>query len=123
VILIERVVSYHYTMGNLLRTRRQSDGLSSQSCPRRVLRHLLPKTIELDIENCMFSILQQLIKLLEVRMPADLQETLDMCAEQRDVVCRTHLRTSVAEGYPAVIFASTHLQHNGFIRLLMCSPI
>ena len=86
--LLERVVSYHCTLGDLLRTRRQSDCLSAQSCPRRVFKHLAPHTIDLDIENCMFTILHPLVKRMGIQITEDLQYTLVMCAEQRDVSSR-----------------------------------
>lgn len=117
--MLERVVPYHYTLGDLLRTRRQSDCLSAQSCPRRVLKHLVPHTIDLDIENCMFTILHQLVKLMGIQIPEDLQDTLVMCAEQREEVCSTHLHTSVAQGHLVVKFATIHLQHSVLVSFVI----
>lgn len=111
--LLERMVTYRYTLAELVRTRKQSIGRSAQSCPRRVLRHLLPHTIDLDIENCMFTILHQLVKLMGIVLPDDLQETLHMCAVQRDDVCSLHLKTSITQGHSVVNFTIIHLHYSG----------
>ena len=41
--------------------RRTPIGPFSQKLPRRVLKHLLPQTVDIDIENCMFTIVSQLL--------------------------------------------------------------
>jgi hypothetical protein len=47
-----------------------------------------------------------------IPIPEDLQDTLVMCAEQREEVCSTHLNTSVEQGHQVVKFATIHLQHS-----------
>ena len=77
-----------------------------------MLKHLVPHTIDLDIENCMFTILHQLVKLMGIPIPEDLLSTLVMCAEQRAEICSAHLHTSIVQGHPVVKFATIHLQNN-----------
>ncbi len=117
------MVTYRYTLADVVRTRKQSIGRSAQSCPRRVLRHLLPHTIDLDIENCMFTILHQLVKLMGIQLPDDLQETLDMCALQRDDVCSLHLQTSITQGHSVVNFTVIPLHYSGcfLFVILQCN--
>lgn len=72
-LLVPVKVSYHYTLDGLVRTRRQADQLSVQSATRRVLAHVASHTHDIDIENCMFVILDQMVTMLEVPMPDDLR--------------------------------------------------
>ncbi len=97
-VIVDVKMRYHSTLGPLLRTRRHSDATGAQSCPRRVLVQLLPHTIDLDIENAMFTILFQLVQKLQVDMPTDLMETLKQCALHRAEACRDLLRTSIPKG-------------------------
>ncbi len=98
--LTEQQVHYHYTMDRLIRTRRQADTVSAQGCSRRVLQVLCPHTVDLDIENCMFVLLDQLVQRLELHppMPGSMRETLKRCAYDREVVCRDDLRTNLPGG-------------------------
>ena len=91
-------VSYHYTLDTLIRTRRHADTPAAQTCSRRVLSHLLPDTIDLDISNCMFTIVLQLIQKLQVPIPQDLLDTLIQCAGDRAEVCDKFLRTDPETG-------------------------
>ncbi len=92
-------VTYRGTLGHLIRTRLQSNGVSAQKCSRRVLKHLVDHTEDLDIENAMFTILDQLVDQLDVHMPVDLRETLRKCAQERRRVCEELLHTDVATSH------------------------
>jgi hypothetical protein len=72
-------------MDDLLRTRRHVHGTSAQSCSRRVLSVLVPHTRDLDIENCMLSLIVQIIDKLQPTPPppADVWDVLRRCATQR----------------------------------------
>jgi len=63
-----------------------------------VLKHILAHTVDLDIENCMFVILDQLVDMLKVDMPTTLRETLTRCAKDREKVCNTDLMTDLTRG-------------------------
>ena len=54
---------YRYTSG--LPSRRFAVGLAAQGLSRRHLEHLLDSTIDLDIANCMFTLVTQLIDMLK----------------------------------------------------------
>ena len=97
--LKEASVSYHSTLQEVnFRTRLQANGIGAQIATRRVLYHLVPHTCDLDIENCMFTIILQLLRRLKVTIPPDLEETLRMCAESREQVCQDDLRTDLQTG-------------------------
>ena len=91
-------VLYRYTMNGLLRTRRQSMQPSAQNCSRRVLHHLARHTVDLDIENCMFTILSQIVEKLGVDLPKDIQTTLRLCATDRARICLEFLGCDQATG-------------------------
>jgi hypothetical protein len=58
-----------------------------QGLPRRALKHLLPHTVDLDIENSIFVLIHQLLQKLDCPMfPADFLAIIEKCALQRDVV-------------------------------------
>ena len=96
--LTPAVVSYHYTLDGLLRTRRQADQVAAQSGTRRVLRQVLSHTKDLDIENCMFTIIDQLVDMLQLCLPCGLREVLSKCARMRSMVCREFLHTDTITG-------------------------
>ena len=54
---------YRYTSG--LPSRRFAVGLAAQGLSRRHLEHLLDSTIDLDIANCLFALVTQLIDMLK----------------------------------------------------------
>ncbi len=91
-------VPYHYTLGTVMRTRRQSQHPSAQTCSRRVLHHVARNTVDLDIENCMFTIIAQLVEKLGVQMPGELETTLKLCAHERARVCTEMLRCDLTTG-------------------------
>ena len=61
--------------------------------------HTCRHTIDLDIENCMFTLMDQLVKRIEVSplIPREIFDTLSQCANNRDDVAKHVLRTSLAE--------------------------
>ena len=64
--------------------------LGSQSLSRRNLMVLLPHTVDLDIENCMFCIVHQLLEKLQpdpLLFTAEIKETLRRCALERTKLC------------------------------------
>jgi hypothetical protein len=56
-----------------------------RSCSRRLLYHLLPKAIDLDIENCMFVLLSQMIERLDLQhdFMREYLAPIQQCAENR----------------------------------------
>ena len=89
--LLKASRTYHYTLTASIRTRRHSDGASAQSCSRRVLQTLLSHTIDLDIENCMFTICWQIVEKIGVVLPLNLGQVLKDCAQKRDIMITNHL--------------------------------
>ena len=81
-----------------MRTRLVSDGPSAQSCPRRILKHLLGHTVDLDIENCCFVILHQLVQKMNTDIPEESLQLLALLATERGQFCRDQLHTDVATG-------------------------
>ena len=91
---------YHRNFDDLLRTRAYVQGMGAQACPRRVRRLLCPKTYDLDIQNCVFVVLEQLVGKLGVTpaIPDFVQKTLEKCAKSREEVCIKELGATVASG-------------------------
>ena len=82
---------YHYPEGfDNLRSRKQVDGLGAQKFSRRVQMALVGGTHDLDIENCMFTLLPQLLEKLQVdpEMPEEARGALLRCRDERAVVCQ-----------------------------------
>ena len=79
--LLTREVTYRYTLDGTIRTRRQVNEVGAQSCSRRVQQQLFPHTHDLDIENCSFVLLVQIIDKLQPTppMPSDLKKALVRC--------------------------------------------
>ena len=63
---VVREVEYKYTMSSIIRTRKQAIHPAAQGCSRRAQAVLLQGTVDMDIENCMFTILHQLVRRLGV---------------------------------------------------------
>ena len=63
-----------------------------RSCSRRLLHHLLPRAVDLDIENCMFVLLSQMIEKLDVQNDFMLEYLgpIQACADNRAEVCMPH---------------------------------
>jgi len=96
--LVQSKVEYRYTMGELMRTRLVAIGSAAQNCSRRVNVHLLGHTIDLDIENCSWTILYQLVQRLGARLPDEVKETLARIALKRRDVCNDDLHSNIAVG-------------------------
>jgi len=98
--LYRRSVNYRHHLGQDFRTRRQVDGLGTQSCPQRIQKVLVPHTKDLDIENCCFSLTWQLVEMLELRypIPEDIKDVMRRCALERDAVCTDMLKMNLPEG-------------------------
>ena len=71
--VVESRVAYRYTLGDAIRTRQQATKTSAQRAFRLLLRLIADHTIDLDIENCMFVILDQMADKMEIPMPDDLR--------------------------------------------------
>ncbi len=99
-VLVSKQVTYHYTLDDLIRTRLQVQGIGVQACPRRILAVTVPHTIDLDIENCMCTLLHQLVDKLKpmIAMPTNCMEALKKCATDRASVCTDDLHMTLAEG-------------------------
>jgi hypothetical protein len=98
--IMSALVKYRYTLDELVRTRQQAVGVAAQRLPRRLLRHLVPQTRDLDIENSVFVIMYQLVLKLELvtAIPVQLMQILAQCANERDTVIANELRMSPSEG-------------------------
>lgn len=97
--LLHKHFQYIYPSTTALRTRRIVDGLGAQKFTRRAQMVLLAGTHDLDISNCVFTLLSQLVQRLEVSppMPEALNAVFTKCAESRDEIC-SDLKMSTAEG-------------------------
>jgi len=89
---------YRYTMGDVLRTRLIAAAPSAQGCSRRINLHLLDHTEDLDIENCCFTILHQLVVRLESPLPAEMLSVLERLALHRGKVCTEELQVNESTG-------------------------
>ena len=79
-----------------LRARRYSQGCSCQQLARVWQTYAAPDTVvDLDITNCCFVLLLQVLDKLEPQHPQwpGVRETLRECAQERDVVMRHKLKT------------------------------
>ena len=96
----QRRVTYDRNFQGLLRTRAYAKGLGVQACPRRLQRLLCPDTHDFDIQNAVFVILHQLIKKLQgsIDVPDFVLETIQRCAEHRNIICEEDMETSIKEG-------------------------
>ena len=95
--LVEFKVKYHYTLDHL-RTRRVGDSPCAQGCARRSLKPLLPRTLDLDIENCQSVLLYQLVQKMEASLPSDVLETLRRLACERQEICADELQVDLPTG-------------------------
>ena len=137
--MVSKRVTYKYPLSQDFRTRRVAVDLGAQKCSRLLLKVLAPHTVDLDIENCCFTITKQLLQKLELvsPMPVDLFAVVQQCADSRAHVCDEILKVPVAEGkailnavfnggsIPANMTQSDFLQklHQAgrFMRWLSCS--
>ena len=84
----QRTLTYRYTLP-MFRTRRQVDGTGAQTLSRMHCRVLLPDTVDLDIQNCCFSILKQMLDKVNPKYFPDVErECLERCADDRAGVCK-----------------------------------
>ena len=92
-------VEYYYTPAAGMRTRRQAARAAAQRLPRRMLALTCHQTTDLDISNCMFTLLHQLVQKINVTpaIPSEVLDTLRQCANSRDVIATDVLQTSLAE--------------------------
>ena len=84
--------SYKYNQP-MLRTRRYAEGLSAQKLSRAWQMVSLPHTVDLDIENCCFVLMLQILDRMEpdhAEWPS-VRETLSACAEDREKVIQEQL--------------------------------
>lgn len=72
-----------------LRSRKHVDGVGAQKFARRVLKVLLPEIHDLDIENCLFTVIAQLLTRLECfpGLPTESLEVLQACCKDRSEIC------------------------------------
>ena len=94
-------VQYYYTLPDTIRTRQQcQSSISAQRFSRRLQALLLPDTVDLDIHNCIFTVMDQLLTRLEPfpPLPEQCRVALHRCAADRDAVCRESLNTSPEKG-------------------------
>jgi len=100
--LVSLTVAYRYAGTLHVRGRRNVVNLGAQSFPRRALVHLASHTIDLDIENAMFVLVDQLLDMVapSTPMPEELRDAVRQCARDRQRVCEHELRCSVKAGKP-----------------------
>ncbi|CAE7704017.1 unnamed protein product, partial [Symbiodinium necroappetens] len=98
--LQERKFIYDRNFQNMIRTRAYVQGDGAQKFSRRMLRVLCPQTVDFDIQNAVFVILQQLVQKLDVSssMPQALLDILADCAKKRQEVCENRLNLSEKKG-------------------------
>ena len=76
-------------------------GVAAQGMPRQALVELLPHTVDVDMRNAAFSIVSQLLTLLELERAPMFQEetrTIEELATRREAIIRDRLRTDFATG-------------------------
>ena len=75
-------------------------GVGIQKIGRAFQQVVANETVDLDVENCSFVLLHQLLKKLQPQHECwpQIQETLRLCAEQCAEVIEQRLRTSHARG-------------------------
>ena len=79
------------------------DNLGGQRLPQFVQEIISPRTIDIDISNCMFTVLHQLIRLMQIEkdIKAAFREELDLLeqlANRRDDLCKNVLKVEVQVG-------------------------
>ena len=79
-------VAYHYTEPDFIRTRLQASFPGTQRFPRRAQNHFVGHTFDFDVSNSIFTALHQLVKRLGADIPADVEETLSLCATKRSLI-------------------------------------
>ncbi|CAE7796366.1 unnamed protein product [Symbiodinium sp. CCMP2592] len=96
----ERAFVYERNFQNMIRTRAYVKGDGAQKFSRRMLRVLCPQTVDFDIQNAVFVILQQLVQKLDVSssMPQALLDILADCAAKRKEICENKLNLSEKKG-------------------------
>ena len=82
-------VSYTYSLDPTFRTRRIVDGIGLQGVARRYALHLAPHALDLDIKNCQFVLMVQLLKRM-LPCPALPEEVISLaCSEIAFWRCET----------------------------------
>jgi hypothetical protein len=123
------------------RKQLQERSVGAQGLPTRALVELLPHTVDLDMENCAFVIVDQLLDKLGLpeSCPQDIRETIRRCAWDREGVCTTELKCSVAAGKPLLnavvnakglqaphddnLFLASLTRASRYMRWLACSVL
>ena len=102
-------VAYRYKLDGV-RTRRYADGHSVQNLGTAWQAVALADTIDLDIENCCFTLLLQVLEKVEPQHESwpSVKETLRLCATQRKHVIENKLKLTLPEGKFERRFASRH---------------
>ena len=108
------------------RTRKYVQGPGSQNLGTAFLAAALSHTTDLDIENCCFSLLLQLLDFLKIDQPEwpRLREVLEDCAKHRDRVNSEQLGVTRSQGKQLLMKVMnggqppTALQENSFVRKL-----
>ncbi|CAE7603156.1 unnamed protein product [Symbiodinium natans] len=97
--------SYSYSSAVSFRSRKQVVGLGVQRLCRRAQVRVAAGTVDLDVENALFTLMHQLITRLQLRPapPNDVTETIRACAQDRDRVCKETLQLSKEEGKALLI--------------------
>ena len=98
--ILIRKVNYQYPGPCTIRTRKQVVGIGAQKLSRRAQVMLLDQTHDLDIENCLFTLLPQLLEKLKLDppMPPDALAAFAQCRSQRTKVCADVLQLPLHVG-------------------------
>lgn len=97
---VEICVRYKYALGHEFRSRRVAEDIGAQKFPRRLLAVVAHHTLDLDIENCCFVLILQLLTKLELVtcMPEEYMQVIQRCAEDRAGVITDELKTTANHG-------------------------
>ena len=102
VDMVKTLATYRYTQDNI-RTRRQLSDMGSQRMTRAQLAVAVPHTVDLDIVNCSFTILHQLVEKMDPQQLSKKdRELLRRCALDRDALC-AEMAVTLAEGKEALV--------------------
>ena len=127
---LSREVRYGYK-GTIIRTRQYASGPACQNLGNVFLASVLGHTTDLDIENCCFTLLLQLLDFMKPELPqwAEVRATLVQCSQERDRVIREELGCQKSEGKGILMKVMNggqppaQLQKNQFIKKLQQASI
>ncbi|CAE7810987.1 unnamed protein product [Symbiodinium sp. CCMP2592] len=102
---ISMQVSYETKLGQLLRTRKYACGFATQKVSSLWQKWVVPDTVDLDIENCCFVLMLQIMDRLSPTHPSwkSVRCTLEQCAKERNAIIAEQLKMCQKDGKSLMI--------------------